>query len=62
MELIASGMSNQQIAATCFVREKTAKSHLNRISTKPHRAGRSESITRRPGTAPAQGPGPQRGR
>lgn len=61
MELIASGMSNQQIAATCFISEKTVKNHINRIFTKLHSASRSEAIARWLGTAPAPGPGPQGG-
>lgn len=52
MELIASGMSNQQIAATCFISEKTVKNHINRIFTKLHSASRSEAIARWLGTAP----------
>ncbi|WP_371776405.1 response regulator [Streptomyces sp. NBC_01438] len=62
MELIASGMSNQQIAATCFISEKTVKNHINRIFTKLHSASRSEAIARWLGTAPAPGPGAQGGR
>ncbi|MFF4663307.1 response regulator [Streptomyces sp. NPDC001282] len=57
MELIASGMSNQQIAATCFISEKTVKNHINRIFTKLHSASRSEAIARWLGTAPATVPG-----
>ena len=57
MELIASGMSNQQIAATCFISEKTVKNHINRIFTKLHSASRSEAIARWLGTAPTVGPG-----
>ncbi|GAA2936505.1 response regulator [Streptomyces argenteolus] len=52
MELIASGMSNQQIAATCFISEKTVKNHINRIFTKLHSCSRSEAIARWLGTAP----------
>ncbi|MEU9098255.1 response regulator transcription factor [Streptomyces sp. NPDC048361] len=44
MELIAAGMSNQQIAATCFISEKTVKNHINRIFAKLHAATRSEAI------------------
>ncbi|MGW0561910.1 response regulator [Streptomyces sp. NPDC003016] len=44
MDLIASGMSNQQIAATCFISEKTVKNHINRIFAKLHSASRSEAI------------------
>lgn len=57
MELIASGMSNQQIAATCFISEKTVKNHINRIFTKLHSGSRSEAIARWLGTAPARGSG-----
>ncbi|MFJ9622214.1 response regulator [Streptomyces sp. NPDC101181] len=52
MDLIASGMSNQQIAATCFISEKTVKNHINRIFTKLHSATRSEAIAHWLGTAP----------
>ncbi len=44
MDLIASGMSNQQIAATCFISEKTVKNHINRIFAKLHSTSRSEAI------------------
>ncbi|MFE9117207.1 response regulator [Streptomyces sp. NPDC007172] len=44
MELIAAGMSNQQIAATCFISEKTVKNHINRIFAKLHSTTRSEAI------------------
>ncbi|MEU0135421.1 response regulator transcription factor [Streptomyces sp. NPDC006296] len=57
MDLISSGMSNQQIAATCFISEKTVKNHINRIFTKLHSASRSEAIARWLGTAPGPGPG-----
>ena len=45
MGLIASGMNNQQIAAACFISEKTVKNHINRIFAKlaqhqPHRGHR----------------------
>ncbi|WP_103533021.1 response regulator transcription factor [Streptomyces sp. SM11] len=52
MDLIASGMSNQQIAATCFISEKTVKNHINRIFAKLHSATRSEAIAHWLGTAP----------
>ncbi|MFD9355521.1 response regulator [Streptomyces sp. NPDC060031] len=51
MDLIASGMSNQQIAATCFISEKTVKNHINRIFAKLHSTTRSEAIARWLGTA-----------
>ncbi|MEU1483155.1 response regulator transcription factor [Streptomyces sp. NPDC005752] len=59
MELISSGMNNQQIAATCFISEKTVKNHINRIFTKLHSSSRSEAIARWLGTAPGSGPGPR---
>ncbi|WP_405457423.1 response regulator [Streptomyces sp. NBC_00101] len=55
MQLIASGMSNQQIAATCFISEKTVKNHINRIFTKLSSRTRSEAIARWLGTAPEAG-------
>ncbi|AWZ05858.1 MULTISPECIES: response regulator transcription factor [unclassified Streptomyces] len=51
MELIASGMNNQQIAATCFISEKTVKNHINRIFAKLRSTTRSEAIARWLGTA-----------
>jgi DNA-binding NarL/FixJ family response regulator len=51
MELIASGMANPQIAATCFISEKTVKNHINRIFAKLHAATRSEAIAVWLGTA-----------
>ncbi|MFD6530091.1 response regulator [Streptomyces sp. NPDC060184] len=59
MELIASGMSNQQIAAVCFISEKTVKNHINRIFTKLRSRSRSEAIARWLGTAPSASSGPQ---
>ncbi|MHC0430847.1 response regulator [Streptomyces sp. O3] len=56
MDLIASGMSNQQIAATCFISEKTVKNHINRIFAKLHAASRSEAIAAWLGTARGRGP------
>ncbi|UIX31114.1 response regulator transcription factor [Streptomyces sp. GQFP] len=51
MDLIAAGMNNRQIAATCFISEKTVKNHINRIFAKLHSTTRSESIARWLGTA-----------
>lgn len=51
MELIVSGMTNPQIAATCFISEKTVKNHINRIFTKLDATTRSEAIARWLGTA-----------
>ncbi|MEZ7158612.1 response regulator [Streptomyces sp. MAD19A] len=46
MDLIASGMSNQQIAATCFISEKTVKNHINRIFAKLHSTNRAEAAAK----------------
>ncbi|MFF3614387.1 response regulator [Streptomyces sp. NPDC002580] len=51
MDLIAAGMNNRQIAATCFITEKTVKNHINRIFAKLHSTSRSEAIARWLGTA-----------
>ncbi|MET9407311.1 response regulator transcription factor [Streptomyces sp. NPDC002935] len=51
MDLIAAGMNNRQIAATCFITEKTVKNHINRIFAKLHSSSRSEAIARWLGTA-----------
>ncbi|MFE7939408.1 response regulator [Streptomyces griseoincarnatus] len=46
MELIASGMSNQQIATTCFISEKTVKNHINRIFAKLQSTSRAEATAK----------------
>ncbi|MFD3380539.1 MULTISPECIES: response regulator [unclassified Streptomyces] len=51
MDLIAAGMNNRQIAATCFISEKTVKNHINRIFAKLHSSTRSEAIAHWLGTA-----------
>jgi DNA-binding CsgD family transcriptional regulator len=51
MDLIAAGMNNRQIAATCFIAEKTVKNHINRIFAKLHSSSRSEAIAHWLGTA-----------
>jgi DNA-binding NarL/FixJ family response regulator len=51
MDLIAAGVNNQRIAATCFISEKTVKNHINRIFAKLHSATRGEAIARWLGTA-----------
>ncbi|HCA88302.1 MAG TPA: DNA-binding response regulator [Streptomyces sp.] len=56
MDLIASGMSNQQIAATCFISEKTVKNHINRIFSKLCSTSRTEAILIWLGRGPGQGP------
>lgn len=55
MDLIASGMTNQQIAATCFISEKTVKNHINRIFAKLQSTSRSEAAAKWLGTAREQG-------
>ncbi|WP_424884753.1 response regulator [Streptomyces sp. SAI-126] len=57
MDLIASGMTNQQIAAACFISEKTVKNHINRIFAKLHSTSRSEAAAKWLGTAPSSGRG-----
>ncbi|MFI6104516.1 response regulator [Streptomyces sp. NPDC051310] len=44
MDLIASGLTNQQIAATCFISQKTVKNHINRIFAKLNATSRGEAI------------------
>jgi DNA-binding NarL/FixJ family response regulator len=46
MDLIASGMTNQQIAGACFISEKTVKNHINRIFAKLHSASRAEATAK----------------
>ncbi|QOV35914.1 response regulator transcription factor [Streptomyces ferrugineus] len=57
MGLIAAGMNNQQIAATCFISEKTVKNHINRIFAKLHSTSRAEAAAKWLGTAPGSHPG-----
>ena len=57
MDLIASGMNNRQIAATCFISEKTVKNHINRIFAKLHSSTRSEAIAHWLGTSLGGWPG-----
>ncbi|GHA96995.1 response regulator transcription factor [Streptomyces thermoviolaceus] len=52
MDLIASGMTNRQIAAACFISEKTVKNHINRIFAKLHSTSRAEAAAKWLGTAP----------
>lgn len=44
MDLIASGLTNQQIAAACFISQKTVKNHINRIFAKLDAGSRGEAI------------------
>ncbi|WP_405857137.1 response regulator transcription factor [Streptomyces sp. NBC_00090] len=54
MELIATGLNNRQIAATCFITEKTVKNHVNRIFAKLHTTTRAEAIASWLGTRPTR--------
>ncbi|MEV6617680.1 response regulator transcription factor [Streptomyces sp. NPDC051051] len=51
MDLIAAGLTNRQIAAACFISEKTVKNHINRIFAKLHSTSRSEAAAKWLGTA-----------
>ncbi|MER6219669.1 response regulator [Streptomyces sp. 900105755] len=51
MDLIASGMNNQQIAAVCFISEKTVKNHINRIFAKLHATTRAQATAKWLGVA-----------
>jgi DNA-binding NarL/FixJ family response regulator len=51
MDLIAAGMTNQQIALACFISQKTVKNHINRIFAKLDASSRGEAIARWHGTA-----------
>ncbi|MEU8970786.1 response regulator transcription factor [Streptomyces monashensis] len=51
MDLIASGMTNQQIAATCFISEKTVKNHINHIFAKLQTTTRSQAAAKWLGVA-----------
>jgi DNA-binding NarL/FixJ family response regulator len=62
MDHIASGMTNQQIAAACFISEKTVKNHINRIFAKLHSTSRAEAAAKWLGTAPGSGPASSQGR
>ncbi|MET8506065.1 response regulator transcription factor [Streptomyces sp. NPDC004787] len=53
MDLIATGLTNQQIAATCSISEKTVKNHINRIFAKLHSTTRGEAIASWLGTRTA---------
>lgn len=55
MELITAGMSNQQIAAACFISEKTVKNHINRIFAKLHSNSRTQAVATWLGTRGAAG-------
>ncbi|MGV9789482.1 response regulator [Streptomyces sp. NPDC003435] len=51
MDLVASGMTNHQIAATCFISEKTVKNHINHIFAKLHTTTRSQATAKWLGVA-----------
>jgi len=43
LRLIASGISNREIADTLFISEKTVKSHVSNILSKLHLADRTQA-------------------
>jgi DNA-binding NarL/FixJ family response regulator len=51
MDLIASGLDNRQIAALCFISEKTVKNHINRIFAKLHSTSRAQAAAKWLGVA-----------
>ncbi|MFJ3638738.1 response regulator [Streptomyces sp. NPDC090108] len=51
MDLVASGLTNQQIAAVCFISEKTVKNHINRIFAKLHSTNRAQAAAKWLGVA-----------
>jgi DNA-binding CsgD family transcriptional regulator/tetratricopeptide (TPR) repeat protein len=57
LELLAEGLTNQRIAKTLFITEKTASVHVTHILAKLQVTNRSEAgaIARRHGKAPADG-------
>jgi DNA-binding NarL/FixJ family response regulator len=69
MDLVAEGLGNADIAARCFLAEKTVKNHINRIFAKLGVRTRAEAITLWFRTAAAaetsarreSGPGPRSG-
>ncbi|MGH3355091.1 MAG: response regulator [Nocardioidaceae bacterium] len=58
MDLISSGLTNRQIAATCFLAEKTVKNHVNRIFAKLAVGNRAEAVST--WLKPQGPPGPSR--
>jgi DNA-binding NarL/FixJ family response regulator len=57
MDLIASGMNNQQIAATRFLGEKTVKYHINRIFANLHSSSSAAATAKWLGRTPGSPPG-----
>jgi len=56
MALIARGLSNGQIAAECYLSEKTVKNHINRIFAAMGVSSRGEAIATWLATAPNSSP------
>ena len=46
MELIAAGRTNGEIAATCYLSEKTVKNHVNHIFARLGVRTRAEAVSR----------------
>ena len=63
MDLVASGLTNREIAKQCFLAEKTVKNHINRIFAALDVGSRGEAIAVWLGTRPASegGLGPSLG-
>ncbi len=61
--LIASGLSNQEIAERLFVAETTVKTHVNRIFAKTNSRDRAQAAVyaHRHGLGAGSGPGPKTG-
>jgi DNA-binding NarL/FixJ family response regulator len=46
LDLVAAGLSNQQIAARLFLSQKTVRNHVHAVLTKIQAADRAEAIVR----------------
>jgi DNA-binding NarL/FixJ family response regulator len=46
LDLVADGRTNREIAAACFLAEKTVKNHVNRIFAKLAVTSRAEAVSR----------------
>ena len=58
MELVAAGRTNPEIAAECFLSEKTVKNHINHIFAKLGVRTRAEAVSVWLGGTPDLGTGP----
>lgn len=53
MDLVATGLSNSEVANRCYVSEKTVKNHVNHIFAKLHVTSRAEAVSLWLGGQPA---------